>query len=860
MKTLQQNTEYKTIGLGWFGLCHEEDGYICEDFELSTTNEQVQKIDHVYEVSGEDSSRPVFFSTYANHVHEGVENSLTHLKCGRAYYVVLKKGEGELDIPGFFFTDSKTTEKYNLTDECYVAPTPTATPTPSPSPSQTPTFTFAPGEAPVLNITGNKVISYTEYTTPSDSEITLAVSDQNVDTITLEVSETNKEFWTYNNQPITNSGNYTITNGNHVFKLNENLLAAENSDKNYNLTLKFTATASEDETSGVKYQDVVKNITLQGKVFDRKVIVGHNFTINADSKLNTFSVAGTINHTRCPNSLYKWTTQKTADSDEITIIEDFGVTELTGGGNKNVSFDLDLETEEHLAFFTSVSDNITSEKFKAYFTLSAYGIHQTVRDTNYETYQGSNQTYSIEGQVTPIDSFMDDGGYEVFHPDFFIQGEANTGTRANKIYTLNQSVTMAPGVSTSASPSGGVRAVLVRHWVKEAKLVSVTAQDSSHGDSLDAWEMTNLSDVPDVDASSASLSWLPASSDSNANKNVMDVANFDFRLKSGLTEANNYNIKATFEGTTIKDHDITITLNLNGEVIATPGPLVINDLWISFAKVDPVAWFFSDFLEVRGAEAENVTSYDVNGDVAEFNKYNDDIIQNNTKFDKTKHIDSDGYNPFSSTKNGFIEEYFSTYEEMIDAFHDTVVFRVEGEDREAKFVIDFVAEFDYTKFKIIDENFTEEGFTFDKTISHAFLVKSSTKPSASDGSTPNDIFETSFNADGEISLKCGDTWNYDANPKTNLIFLGNKEHKFTDVWSTESLATQSGLTNKDDDNKTPWLGGKMSLSANASNTIDSVLGTNNVFSIKEFYFQKVGQDSPIKFGDGNPKGSHCSDS
>mgnify|MGYP001170928083 CR=1 FL=1 len=293
------------------------------------------------------------------------------------------------------------------------------------------------------------------------------------------------------------------------------------------------------------------------------------------------------------------------------------------------------------------------------------------------------------------------------------------------------------------------------------------------------------------------------------------------------------------------------------EVSVDDSPLVINNLWIAFAKVDPVAWYFSDFLEVRGAEAENVTSYDVNGDVAEFNKYNDDIIQNNTKFDKTKHIDSDGYNPFSSTKNGFIEEYFSTYEEMIDAFHDTVVFRVEGEDREAKFVIDFVAEFDYTKFKIIDENFTEEGFTFDKTISHAFLVKSSTKPSASDGSTPNDIFETSFNADGEISLKCGDTWNYDANPKTNLIFLGNKEHKFTDVWSTESLATQSGLTNKDDDNKTPWLGGKMSLSANASNTIDSVLGTNNVFSIKEFYFQKVGQDSPIKFGDGNPKGSHC---
>ena len=106
-------------------------------------------------------------------------------------------------------------------------------------------------------------------------------------------------------------------------------------------------------------------------------------------------------------------------------------------------------------------------------------------------------------------------------------------------------------------------------------------------------------------------------------------------------------------------------------------------------------------------------------------------------------------------------------------------------------------------------------------------------------------------------MKCDDTWNYDVEPKTNLIFLGNKEHKFTDVWSTEDDATQSGLTDKTDAMQTPWLGGKMSLSANASNTIDSALGTNNVFSIKEFYFQKVGQESPIKFGEGNPKGSHC---
>ena len=135
------------------------------------------------------------------------------------------------------------------------------------------------------------------------------------------------------------------------------------------------------------------------------------------------------------------------------------------------------------------------------------------------------------------------------------------------------------------------------------------------------------------------------------------------------------------------------------------GPLIINDLWIAFATSDSSTTKHSDFYEVQGAEAENVTSYDVNGDVVEFNKWNNDIIQNNTKFDKTKHIDGSGYNPFSGDANGFIEEYFSTNEEMINAFHDKVVFRVEGEGRGAKFVIDFVAEFDYTKFKIIEDGF-----------------------------------------------------------------------------------------------------------------------------------------------------------
>ena len=527
MDKIDQLINSKRIALGWYGICEED----CVTYDLTHTDNQVEvnKIDHVYEINGTDSSRPVFYSTYAEHSHgDGITQSMTKLHCGRAYYVVLKKGEETLHIPGFEFTDSNTNDDLTrrVTSECPPEWTPTPTHTPSP------TFTWQAGPQNTLSKGGNITKTYTEYDVdPTNLEGTTHIESTNTESLTM-VATGATDAWTYNEQPFPkdNSNNIvpvTLQANEKVdltFALNSDLLAGNGSNKEYKVTLTFTSVASEKTSDGGNlYQNKSTFITLTGTVRERKVTVGHSFTISANSKTNTFSVGGTINHTHCPNSLYKWTTQKTDESNAtITTIEDYGDTELTGGGNEPVSFNLDLETPEHLAFFTSVSDNITSEKFKAYFTLSAYGIHEDVREPKYETYQGSDEDYSIAGQVTPIDSFMDDGGYEVFHPDFFIQGENNTGSRADKIYTLDQSVTMAPGVSTSDSPSGGIQAVLVRHWVKEATLVSVTAQEgSSHASSLDAWEMTDLSNVPDVEASS--VSWLPASSESNANKNVIMI-------------------------------------------------------------------------------------------------------------------------------------------------------------------------------------------------------------------------------------------------------------------------------------------------------------------------------------------------
>ena len=60
------------------------------------------------------------------------------------------------------------------------------------------------------------------------------------------------------------------------------------------------------------------------------------------------------------------------------------------------------------------------------------------------------------------------------------------------------------------------------------------------------------------------------------------------------------------------------------------------------------------------------------------------------------------------------------------------------------FKILYTADYNYTKFTIIDENFTTESFDFAPLISHVLIVKSTSKPTLSDGDTPSEILETAF--------------------------------------------------------------------------------------------------------------------
>ena len=284
----------------------------------------------------------------------------------------------------------------------------------------------------------------------------------------------------------------------------------------------------------------------------------------------------------------------------------------------------------------------------------------------------------------------------------------------------------------------------------------------------------------------------------------------------------------------------------------------INDLWIGFAKVDASAWSFSEFYEARGAESEAfafeldaVSGYNQAAAAASKPKIGtgsgETMIVTQDMIDGILFMQMFLVNPWTANSKPSIEP--------LSLLKGAPIVK-DGET----FTIHYTADYSYTKFTIIDENFTTESFDFASLISHALIVKSTEKPSLSDGTTPNQIFESAFNIPNEMSLVCDNEWNYDSD-KSYLVFDGNKPHRFTGSYSTEHEAKNSGITARDE-NKSPWLGAKMSMAANGANTFDSKGGANEALKIKEFYFiEKItatdSEPTRIKFGDGSPKGTHC---
>ena len=149
---------------------------------------------------------------------------------------------------------------------------------------------------------------------------------------------------------------------------------------------------------------------------------------------------------------------------------------------------------------------------------------------------------------------------------------------------------MLPNVVESPDPSDGVQIGLTKAFLKSVTLTSIvgTGTTEEQATAKGAWEMDKGS------------GYAPLPDDGT---DISNLNNVKFRLASGKP-AGTYNLGATFTGLTVTETPIIITLMLKGEIIATEGPLVIEDLWIGFAKVDDVAWSFSEFYEARGAESE----------------------------------------------------------------------------------------------------------------------------------------------------------------------------------------------------------------------------------------------------------------
>lgn len=108
----------------WYGTCEDE----CNAYDLIIND--TDNIERIYQFSSTGSGHQSFIGRYK----PDYLNSFTTLECGMCYLVVMKVGNGYIEIPGLsFFSYDSVGEKKYLTSSCEFLPIPEdETPTPSP--------------------------------------------------------------------------------------------------------------------------------------------------------------------------------------------------------------------------------------------------------------------------------------------------------------------------------------------------------------------------------------------------------------------------------------------------------------------------------------------------------------------------------------------------------------------------------------------------------------------------------------------------------------------------------------------------------------------------------------------------------
>jgi len=118
MAILNQNETSLTYYSGWYGTCKNE----CEPFDLlniegSTYSYKYDSIYAIYATSTNNQGLVSYKGTYTMSLL--IKNlPIKQLECGTVYRIILKKGNGSIDIPGFVFSSHGTDNPHRLTENC----------------------------------------------------------------------------------------------------------------------------------------------------------------------------------------------------------------------------------------------------------------------------------------------------------------------------------------------------------------------------------------------------------------------------------------------------------------------------------------------------------------------------------------------------------------------------------------------------------------------------------------------------------------------------------------------------------------------------------------------------------------------
>lgn len=145
MAILKQSNTGKKFYYGWYGNCHSDTDCVSFDLVKGEAQHAIHVHSQIFKVY-EVAKTTVGEQSYSGELNEGVElffgSQIKQLKCGMAYKIILKEGDGEIDIPEFVYADAnlydETDTQQNINRQIIEDCVDCFTPTPTPTPSQTP--------------------------------------------------------------------------------------------------------------------------------------------------------------------------------------------------------------------------------------------------------------------------------------------------------------------------------------------------------------------------------------------------------------------------------------------------------------------------------------------------------------------------------------------------------------------------------------------------------------------------------------------------------------------------------------------------------------------------------------------------